>query len=1085
MKKKLLLFFLVFVGLLAETYAQQINITGKITSADDGQPIPGVSVLVKGTQTATQSDSEGNYSIRANSGSTLVFSYIGSVTQEKLVGSTAVINVKMGSDSKGLDEIVVVGYGSQKRANITGAVTTVDTKVLQARPITDVSRGLQGVVPGLTITTASGDLGRDPAIRLRGLRGSLNGGGAQPLILLDNVEIQSLQLLNPDDIESISVLKDAASTSIYGTRAAWGVVLITSKSGKKNAPSKINYTNNLSWSTPTTLQKIAGTVEGAEFALAALQRTNPNTVQPGIVGMYIDQLAIQKMRDWRAQYGGQELDDEMVMGRDFEIRDGKLFFYRPWDPAERYMRKWSPQQNHNLSIAGGSEKTSYNVGLGYLNQEGVLKVNPDQFDRYNISASINSSVNKWIDVRARMFYTNTLKTDPFGFSSATYGPYYYLYRWPAFYPYGTYQGEPFRSAVTETEQANMNRTKTGLSRITAGATFKPLKDLTVDVDYTYSATNERYNTTGGGTRGWDFWAGWPAAVSQNYQPVSYDYTLVSSDQTEVNTGKAFATYNKSFSDHNFKFILGGDIEYFQNGYHSSRRNGLLDPSIGSIAGAIGDQFVTGRDSHWATMGGFSRINYNYKNKYLLELNGRYDGSSRFPRNELWGFFPSASAGWIVTEESFMKPLAKTVSFLKLRGSYGSVGNQDIGTTTASFYPFLPIMSPSSSGWWIGSTNQATIGTPIAISRSLTWETVSTFDVGLDARFFNNALGLTFDWYSRKTTDMLTAGVTLPSTFGAGSPRRNYGEMETRGFELSVDYNHSFDNGFKLNLMATLSDFQDRITKFANTTAIVTGNYEGKNLGEIWGFETDRFFNEGDFSGRDANNRWVLKPGVPSQSRYEAGYFFYGPGDVKYKDLNGDGKIDNGANTVDDHGDLKVIGNSTPRYQYGFRVGANWKGFDLDAFFQGVGKRDFWASGPIFVPGWNPAEASFEHQMDYWTPSNPDAFYPRPAQANTPAEAGPTNNSKNFLVQSKYLLNMAYLRAKNITLGYTIPTRISSKIKIDRIRLYLSGENLFTFSDVGIPIDPEIDYTAEQSDQASFGRVYPYRRTMSFGLQLTL
>jgi TonB-linked SusC/RagA family outer membrane protein len=1078
MKRKLLLLFCSIILLATQTFAQQLTVTGKVTSAEDGLPIPGASVKIKGSSTVVQSGTDGTYTIRAQASDVLVISYISMVTQERKVGTNTRINILLKTDNNDLNEVVVVGYGTQKKANLTGAVSTVDTEVLKARPITDVGRGLQGVVPGLSITTPSGELGKDPKITLRGVRGSLNGGGAQPLILLDNVEIESLQMINPDDIESISVLKDAASTSIYGTRGAWGVVLITSKAGKKNMPNKVSYTNNLSWSTPTTMQKVAGAADGAEFALSALQRANPNTTQPGVVGMYIDDIAIGKMREWESLYGGQDLGDEMVMGRDFEVRGGKLFFYRPWDAGEKYLKKWTPQQNHNLSVSGGSEKTSYNLGLGYMDQAGALKVNPDEFSRYNFSASINTAVNDFLDVRAKVFYTNTLTTTPFIFSGAQYGPFYYLYRWPAFYPYGTYEGAPFRNAVTEVEQANMNESKSALARIQAGATLKIAKGLTLDADYTYSATNSNYKSVGGGTSGWDFWAGWPAAPSPNFQPVSYDNIFISSGLKAVNTAKTYATYTAEVNNHSFKAIVGGDLEYYQFDYHSSKRNTLLDPGVGAINGAIGDQFVSGINNHWATLGGFGRLNYAFKNKFLLELNGRFDGSSRFPKNDLWGFFPSMSAGYILTEEAFMKELAPVVSFFKLRGSYGSIGNQDVAVGS-SLYAFIPSMITSNSNWWINGKNNVSISTPGAVSRSMTWETVSTLDFGVDARFFNSAFGVSFDWYSRKTTDMLSAGITLPSSFGSGSPRRNYGEMETRGWELALDYNHEFQNGFKLNLTGTLSDFQDKITKFANTTMTVTGNYAGKNLGEIWGYETDRLFTDADFAGKDANNKWILKEGIPSQVKYETAAFNYGPGDVKYKDLNGDGVINNGTNTVDDHGDLTVIGNTTPRYQYGFRLGGSFKGVDFNAFIQGVAKRDFWASGPVFVPGWNPAEASFEHQMDYWTPTNTNAFYPRPTNQ------GQSNNSLNFLTQSKYLLDMSYLRVKNVTVGYTFPKNFTSKVKIDRLRFYVSGENLFTKSDVGIPIDPEIDYTADQSDLAAFGRVYPYRKTLSFGLQVTL
>lgn len=554
----------------------------------------------------------------------------------------------------------------------------------------------------------------------------------------------------------------------------------------------------------------------------------------------------------------------------------------------------------------------------------------------------------------------------------------------------------------------------------------------------------------------------------------------------MNTGKLFATYNKQLNDHSFKFILGGDLESFKEQEQLSKRMGIVDPNLPELGYATGDQFANGANRHWSTLGVFGRINYAYKNKYLLELNGRYDGSSRFPLSDQYGFFPSLSAGYVISEEEFFKPLSPYFSFLKLRGSYGSIGNQAVvrSSDPSSFYPFLPLMTPSTSGWWMGDQNMLTVSTPPLVSPNLTWETVTTLDFGMDARFFDNSLGFSFDWYRRTTSDMLSAGITVPNSLGADAPRRNYGELQTNGWEIAIDWNHTFDNGLQLNLSGNLSDFREKITKFANTTSGINSNYEGKYLGEIWGLETDRFFNESDFNGQDENGKWILKDGIPTQDPLNAiednarSWFEYGPGDIKYKDLNGDGKIDFGSSTLDDHGDLKVIGNSTPRYQYGFRIGANWKGFDFDAFFQGVGKRDFWASGPIFIPGYR-TEAFYAHQTDYWTPENPNAYYPRIVDTQQ------SNNAFNFRTQTKYMLDLSYLRMKNITFGYTLPKEWIQGAKLNNVRLYFSGENLFEFSNVGMPIDPEVDYTDEQSDQTSFGRVYPYRRTISFGLQVTL
>jgi TonB-linked SusC/RagA family outer membrane protein len=466
------------------------------------------------------------------------------------------------------------------------------------------------------------------------------------------------------------------------------------------------------------------------------------------------------------------------------------------------------------------------------------------------------------------------------------------------------------------------------------------------------------------------------------------------------------------------------------------------------------------------------------------LNGREDGSSRFPVNNLYGFFPSASAGYVLTKESYMDWSKGFLSFLKIRGSYGSVGNQAVGNNR-----FLSLLTAQNSGWLLPTGNAVTLTTPTPLSPVLTWETIKTADLGLDARFLNDELGLTFDVFSRTTSNMISPGVTLPNSFGAASPVRNYGELQGKGWELAIDYNHTFSGGFHFSATATLSDAQETITKFANTTkalpspiaALNTNYYEGMKLGEIWGYVTDRLFTANDFSGKDVAGHYVYAQGVPSQSQLESGSFYFGPGDVKYKDLNGDGTIYSGSNTVDDHGDKKIIGNSTPRYQYGLRLGADWKGFDLNVYFQGVGKRQLWASGPVVFPGFRAAEGWYSNQMDYWTEANPDAFYPRPT------DYGATIDRWDYQPQTKYLLNMAYLRLKNLNFGYSFSKGVTRRLGIERLRLFFSGENILTFDHLGnIPIDPEVDFSQTQidNDRAGFGRVYPYRKTYSLGLQVT-
>jgi TonB-linked SusC/RagA family outer membrane protein len=702
-----------------------------------------------------------------------------------------------------------------------------------------------------------------------------------------------------------------------------------------------------------------------------------------------------------------------------------------------------------------------------------------------MTLGINSAATEWLDVRGKIIYSGTKLETPYVYNSAWYNPWYYLYRWPVVYPYGTYQGKSFRSAVTEVEQANMDVNKTGLTRISVGGTIKPLKDLTIDADYTYSSVNEHLNQTGGGVMAYDFWTPDTALVAKNYVAASHNKARWYSYWSEMNTGKLFATYNKRFGDHSFKVIAGGDIEIFRSNSQSSERSNLIDPDYGSLNLTTGTPLVDGNNGHWSTLGFFGRINYGYKNKYLLELNGRYDGSSRFPVNDLWAFFPSVSAGYVLSEEEFMTSARPIVSFLKVRASYGSIGNQAVGNNL-----FLPIMDPSNSNWLLPAGNTATLGNPRAVSPTLSWETVTTVDIGLDARFLENKFGISADWFERTTSEMIGPGTTLPASFGAGSPVRNFGELRGRGWEIALDFTHTFPNGLHIGLTGTLSDVVEKVTKYANTTkalpgpiaAINTTYYEGMTLGEIWGYETDRLFQAEDISGRDpATNRYLYKAGIPTQYELETGSFFFGPGDIKYKDLNGDGVIYQGTNTVDNPGDKKVIGNSTPRYQYGFRIDADWKGFDLGIFLQGVAKRDLWASGPIVFPGFRASEGWFKHQTDFWTPNNKDAFYPYPA------DYGAAVDKWNFQPQTKYLLNLAYLRVKNLNLGYTLPKKVVDRARIQRVRVYVSAENLITFDKLGnIPLDPEIDFTQGQldRDRAGFGREYPYRTTLSAGLQVT-
>ena len=1056
------------------TLLAQVRITGSVMD-EAGNPVIGASVQIKGTSQGTITDIDGKFFLTASENSVLVVSYVGMHTQELPVSE--VMRITLLPDTELLEEVVVVGYGTQRRENLTGAVSSVNVEdAVASRPVTDIAKALQGISPGLTITNNLGGIGTESTIRLRGSIGSINAtSGTSPLILVDGVEVPSLNLINPSDIQSISILKDAASSSIYGTRAAWGVILITTKQGQEGAP-RVSYSNNFAWNTPTRMPELMSTVDNAEYILKVIRRTEPDRQVVSNIGYSVDELAIEKMRDWEAQYGGMSQSElgEMQLGRDFEIRDGKTFFYRSFDPLEMFTKKWTPQQNHDFSISGGGKNTAYNIGLGYLNQSGVMKINTDKYERYNVTTSTTTKIKDWWKVRTNVMFTRTNTSEPYRYTSGQYDAWFYLMRWPKWYPYSTYEGKDFRSSVTDLKQANRESTNINYVRANIGTELIPIENLSINIDYTYGLWNQYQKRNGGEVIAYNMFATAPLSDYSSLYGASNNRAVQSSRYTMNNIFKAYATYTLQLQEkHNFKFIAGVDAETREALGHYSERRGLIDTNMPEIALATGDQYVTGVAFHndFAAAGVFGRINYDFMGKYLIEANARYDGSSRFPAGKKWALFPSVSAGWRISEEGFMNWAAPSLSNLKIRGSWGSIGNQDVASNS-----FISKMSSGNSGWVMNKINVLYLGAPSVLSPDLTWERVTTFDIGIDAGLFNNKLNFVFDWYKRITSDMHTAGEALPSTFGASAPMINFGELTATGIEFGVNYQHQFANDLQMSLSASISNVNEEITKYNEGANNIYANYKGRELGEIWGYETDRLFQASDFNADGS-----LKEGIPSQSLFETGSFKFGPGDIKYKDLNGDGKISYGANSLEDHGDLKVIGNSLPKIEYNFAIDLAYKNFDLRAFFQGVGSRDYWAYGSVAIPtgGSGFADGSFVHFLDYWTPENTDALYPNPSNNAW------ISNGGNFLRQTRFLQNMAYLRLKNLTFGYTLPSVWLQAIKFQSIRVYLSGENLFEFDKMTIPVDPEsTDYkTGYGSGSWSFGRSYPFSRTLSAGIQV--
>lgn len=658
-----------------------------------------------------------------------------------------------------------------------------------------------------------------------------------------------------------------------------------------------------------------------------------------------------------------------------------------------------------------------------------------------------------------------------------------MWRWGSFFePLGTINGTDLRNTIMYLKQAGDTETSTNYVRMTGFAKAKLAKGLTVNADYTYNVKNLFQDMVGLPVSGYDTWGNMSAPTTIT----SSTYLQQQSERTTSYAFNLYANYEFTLADkHNFNIMLGGNAEGQEYTWHRSKREGLLNPDQPEFNLANGTQTVAGRHIHSATAGYFGRINYNWNEIWLLELNGRLDGSSSFPASDRWAFFPSGSLGYRFSQENYFENLRNIVSNGKLRASFGEIGNEAIGEDM-----FISTINALSGQHWLGSdgTFVNMYDTPSLVSSTLTWERIRTFDVGLDLGFMNNELNVSFDWYQRKTLDMLAPGVTLPDMLGTTEPYTNAGSLRTRGWELNVSWNKQFGD-FTVYANGNLSDCKTVVTNWNNPTGILSDYFTGKVYGDIYGFETDRYFTKDDFTYDAEGNRTGYAQGIADQDGLvSGGTFAYGPGDIKYKDLNGDGVIDGGNGTKDDMGDLKVIGNSTPRFQYGFRLGGSWKGIDLDMYFQGVGKWDQWSYGAFVMPFSRGADGIYANQMDYWTEENTDAFYPRlyPGNGATGTVSGIAAGKNNFYPQSKYLIDRSYLRFKNLTVGYTLPQEWTKKCFMQKARIYFTAENLCELiNNSYAPVDPEIDSSDTGSNSNGvWGRVAPITRTISFGLQVT-
>lgn len=1046
---------------------QTTTVQGTVVDST-GEPLIGLNVMEKNTSNGTITNVDGFFTLKvSNPNAVLVFSYIGYLPQEVSLKGETNLTVRMKEDVGTLDEVVVVGYGVQKKVNLSGAVQAVGGEVLANRPISNVGSGLQGTVPNLNVKIGSGRADDAPIINIRGFT-SINDTNGEAFILVDNMPVsrEEMARLNPDDIENVSVLKDASAAAIYGARAAFGVVLITTKAAK-SGELQINFSGNyairdrgLQPSIETDVETVMNMKAAARYPLSAmftaqqLEYASQITANPGL-----DRVITNPANPNAWQYYGET------------------------DWFSETHKNTAATYTANLNISKKTDNLSYYVSGGYYQQDGLLKYGNDVLKRYNFRSKADIKLTKWWKLGANISYTHV------DYDSPTFLDGYFYWQ------------------VNRTSSLDMPRNPDG-TWTTAGAnllgvlneggrrtdrtneiqsSFTTQFDIIKDIWKVNADVNIRFTDKGRDQQ--NLAVQYRIGPDQPLQPTfgerggsgnSVNNIRYYNWQNLYSVFNVYTNFTKTFADKHFlNAMVGYNREYVRNYYYEMIKTGLITTSLPEINLSTGDASTSNTRRELALEGIFGRLNYIYDNRYIFEVNGRYDGSSRFPAGDRYGFFPSASVAWSVINEKFFETPAEKlrITNLKLRGSYGALGNQVLVDSSGQlYYPSIPYMSSSKMSYILDGSQPMMMNQPGVVSPTLTWENVRTINGGIDIGLFNK-LDVNFDYYTRYTDDMLTQSKELPAVFGATPPQTNAADLKTTGWELSVGYRDRFTlkgSPFNWSAKFMISDSRSTITKYdnANYNFGKSGNsyYEGKRIGEIWGFITDGYFKTQ--AEIDALNQRDI-------GTDDVGYVFQ-VGDIKMKDLDGDNKITFGDNTLANPGDRRVIGNTSIRFPYSFELTADWKGFDVRAFFQGVGKRD-WYPGSASIYFWGiyaqPWTNVTKKNMDHWTEENPNAYFPR-----IKAYAAEDANMELAAAQTKYLQDASYLRMKNLTIGYTLPKSVLDKLKISYLRFYLSAENLFTISnlDKGIDLDPEI---IDKYNGFNSG-TYPMQRVYSMGVNLT-
>lgn len=1083
LKSVVLFLILLLAGSSMVLSAQNRSISGKVFDTNE-EPLIGVTVTIENTTIGAITDIDGAFTLQVPEGKVVLnVSYVGFVPQKVTVASgQSNVTVRLSEDAVLLNEVVVVGYGKQKKVNLTGAVASVGGEELENRVTKSLSSMLQGTVAGLNVTTSSGVPGSSASINVRGIT-SIHE--SEPLVLIDGA-VGDIDRVNPNDVESISVIKDASAAAIYGARAAFGVILVTTKSGAaKDGKATVRYSGRFGWQAPTTSTDYETTGYWSVYTINQFWQANSGT-------LYVDYTDQDMQELWNRVNDKTEHPDRPWVVEDVRNGRNQWVYYGNYDWWHSLYRDNRPMQQHNVSISGGKDDVKYFVSGSYDKQTGILRENPDIYRKYNLRSKIDFRINEWLTMSNNTsFYSSQYSYlgDGDVENTLAYSARHALACFPQKNPDGSWlYSTPYLNykvangrhiLLGENSHRNVERSTdfTNTTRLV----YAPIRELSFTGDFTYRQYQSR-NTSRSNVM---YYREYPDGELLSYATGAGANRLDEAVNTnQYYSTNIFGTYDDTFNQAHHLSVVGGmNYEAWKNKNISAYGENLVSTDLDDL-GLVGQNAegatitgVGGGQNEYALLGIFGRINYDYKSRYLFEVSGRYDGTSRFASGSRWGFFPSASAGWRISEESFFQPVRQWIDNLKVRGSFGSLGNQNI----SSYYSFARLISISSLGYTFGEGSvlpkYSSLSAPIA--SGMTWETAQQWDFGFDLTMLGNRLNLTVDGYIRDTKDMLTDGVDLPGVYGADLPDMNAADLRTKGYEITLNWRDRLTLGnkpFEYSVGLNLSDYKSVITKYDNENKTFAKDYyEGMEIGEIWGYVTDGLF-QTDEEAKAYAEKVVLSYVLKGQTGgWQAG-------DVKFVDLDGDGKVGIGSNNVDNPGDRKILGNSLPSFSYGISASAQWNGFDVSAFFQGTGNH-YWYPAGQSMPFWGPYSYPYlsflqkDFLADVWTAENTDAYFPR-AMAYS-ASSGVLSN-----VNDRYLQNLRYLRFKNLTVGYTLPQSWTGKARIESVRIYFTGENLCYWSPLkkhSRYVDPEA--AIDRSD-AYNNAYYPWQKSFLFGIDVT-